>query len=78
MDDKVTALLDAMYERRGEDRVLEDLTVLIGAVRAGLALADDWCDVGPAPRPADEIQRRACATQLRAAISAALIREDRT
>jgi hypothetical protein len=68
----VLDLLDAMDDRRGEDCVLEDLSALISAVRKALALADDWTAVGPPPRPAQEIARRACGTELRASLAAAL------
>lgn len=53
-----------------------DVPRLLAAVRAGLELAARWADVGPAPRPADEVQRRACAAELRAAITKALLEEE--
>ena len=56
-------------------RSLLDVPRLLGAVEAALALAEDWKATGPAPRPADEIQRRECARDLLATITAELYKE---
>jgi hypothetical protein len=85
--DKIRDLLAEMDDRRGEDRVLEDLDALIKMARAVLRLADDWAarsrqyvklvgeqkDAGPSARMLAQAE-----AELRAAVSAALTGEEGT
>lgn len=55
----------------------DDVPRLLTALEAALKLADDWAAAGPPPRPADEIQRRKCAVELREAIARELLAKEK-